>query len=81
MILEAESNSTQQHDGFHVINGTVSSWRLGYNGATGSVVILFPLMAFVLLCSITVIALGIRTGVGHVTRFDPTNTTHIIIAR
>jgi hypothetical protein len=82
MLLEAEFNSTNvQPSGFKPIEATVSSWRLGYNGATGSVLILFPLMGFVLLCSITVVALGVRTGIGHITKFDPTNTTHLIIAR
>ena len=82
MLFEAEINSTNvRPSGFKPIKGIVSSWRLGYNGATGSVAILFPLMGFVLLCSIAVIVLGARTGIGHVSKFDPTNTTHIIIAR
>jgi hypothetical protein len=44
------------------------------------VVILFPLQAFILICSIVVIVLGARTGITHVSKFDPTNTTHVIIA-
>lgn len=82
MILEAEIGSTNvRPSGFYPIDGIVSSWRLGYNGETGAVVILFPLMGLVLLISITVIVLGARTGISHVSKFDPTNPTHIIIAR
>ena len=82
MLFEADINSTHYRpSGFEPIKGIVTSWRLGYNGETGSIVILFPLMAFVLILSIAVIVLGARTGISHVSRFDPTNTTHIIIAR
>lgn len=82
MLLEAEINSTNfQPSGFYPIDEIVSSWRFGYNGEIGAVVILFPLMALVLILSITVIVLGARIGVSHVSKFDPKNPTHIIIAR
>ena len=81
MISSAEINSTHvQPSGFRPMSGTVSSWRLGYNGETTPIATLFPLLGFVLLCAITVITIGARTGVGHVSTFDPTNTTHLIVA-
>ena len=81
MILSAEMNSTNvQPSGFQPIEGVIASWRLGYNGATAPIATLFPLQGFILLCAIFVVVMGATTGVKHVSTFDPTNTTHIIIA-
>ncbi|KAK3697086.1 hypothetical protein LTR37_017684 [Vermiconidia calcicola] len=81
MILEAEMKTTgAQPSSFVPIKGIVSSWRLGYNGSTAPIATLFPLQGFILLCAITVVVIGARTGVRHVSKFDPTNTTHLIIA-
>lgn len=81
MIMSAEINSTNvQPSGFKLVVGQVSSWRLGYNGETAPIATLFPLQGFILVCSIVVVVIGSRTGVKHVSRFDPTNTTHLIVA-
>lgn len=58
----------------------VSSWRLGYNGETAPIATLFPIQGFILICAIFVVVIGSRTGVKHVSHFDPTNTTHLIVA-
>ena len=81
MIMSAEINSTNVHpSGFDPVIGQVSSWRLGYNGETAPIATLFPLQGFILICAIVVVVIGARTGVKHVSRFDPTNTTHLIVA-
>ena len=81
MIMSAEMNSTNvQPSGYSPVKGIVSSWRLGYNGETAPIATLFPLQGFILLCAITVVIIGARTGVKHVSTFDPTNTTHLIVA-
>lgn len=82
MIMSAEINSTNfEPDGFRPVkDGQVSSWRLGYNGETAPIATLFPLQGFILICAIFVVVIGTRTGVKHVSHFDPTNTTHLIVA-
>lgn len=81
MIFEAEINSTHvEPSGYHSVTGIVSSWRLGYNGATAPVATLFPLQGFILLCAIFVVVIGASTRVKYVSTFDPTNTTHLIVA-
>ena len=81
MIMSAEINSTHfQPSGFIPVHGQVASWRLGYNGETAPIATLFPLQGFILMCAIVVVVMGSRTGVKHVSRFDPTNTTHLIVA-
>ena len=81
MIMSAEINSTDVHpSGFKPVVGQVASWRLGYNGETAPIATLFPLQGFILICAIVVVVIGSRTGVKHVSKFDPTNTTHLIVA-
>ena len=81
MLMSADIQSANvQPNGFVPINGTVGSWRLGYSGETTPIATLFPLQGFVLVCAIGVIIIGWRTGVKHVSHFDPTNTTHLIVA-
>ena len=79
--MSAEMNSTHvEPSGFSPVTGIVSSWRLGYNGETAPIATLFPLQGFILLCAGVVVFIGARTGVREVSTFDPTNTTHIIVA-
>ena len=81
MIMSAEINSTGFHpSGFKPVTGQVASWRLGYNGETAPIATLFPLQGFILICAIVVVVIGSKTGVKHVSKFDPTNTTHLIVA-
>lgn len=81
MIMSAEINSTNvQPSGYEQVLGQVASWRLGYNGETAPIATLFPLQGFILICAIVVVVTGSRTGVKYVSRFDPTNTTHLIVA-
>lgn len=81
MLLAAELEATTAKSiGTRPVKGFASTWRLGYNGETAPIATLFPLQGFVLLCAIFVVAMGARTGVKYVTEFDPTNTTHLIVA-
>lgn len=83
MILSATLNQTMPlgfNRMYNPVYGTVESWRVGYNGEIAPLATLLPLQAFLLVCAAVIVFTGFKTGVRNVSKFDPTNTTCLIVA-
>lgn len=80
MLASAQLGASLNASHTRKIDGYVEYWALGYSGEVTPAATLFPLQLVVLVGAIIAVSVGSRTRVKRVSKFNPMDTTCLIVA-